>query len=45
VVLSTRLEGVQDSMGVMEFSGISQGVYLLKIEENGKSEVVKVFVR
>jgi hypothetical protein len=45
VVLSTRLEGVKDSMGVMEFSGISEGVYLLKIEENGKSEVVKVFVR
>jgi agmatine deiminase len=45
VVLSTRLEGVQESMGVMEFSGISEGVYLLKIEENGKSEVVKVFVR
>lgn len=45
VVLSTRLEGVQNSMGVMEFSGITEGVYLLKVEENGKSEVVKVFVR
>jgi len=45
VVISTQLEGVQESLGVMEFSGISEGVYLLKIQEDGKSEVVKVFVR
>lgn len=45
VVLSTRLEGVKDAMGVMEFSGISEGVYLLKIEESGQAETVKVFVR
>ncbi|HKK38568.1 MAG TPA: agmatine deiminase family protein [Cryomorphaceae bacterium] len=45
VIISTMLEGVQESLGVMEFSGISEGVYLLKVEEDNKSEVVKVFVR
>lgn len=44
-VLSTLLEGVQDGIGEMEFSGVSEGVYLLRIEEQGRAEVVKVFVR
>jgi agmatine/peptidylarginine deiminase len=45
MVLSTQLQGATDGIGVMEFSGITEGVYLLKVEENGKSDMLKVFVR
>ncbi|MCH2215783.1 MAG: agmatine deiminase family protein [Flavobacteriales bacterium] len=45
VVISTIIDGIAEGVGVMEFSGISEGVYLLKVQEGENSEVVKVFVR
>jgi len=45
VVISTNLQGTSDGVGVMEFSGITEGVYVLKVEDDGISDVLKVFVR
>jgi hypothetical protein len=44
-LVTSRIIGVTVEESMIEFSGISNGVYLLHIVDGERREVVKVFVR